>query len=161
MTRPSPRLLKSIALVAFLAGGLLLVRAGALPLWLWCVLAVLVIFMRVVARLDAPIDTLEIGPERITRTLGSKMRKPVIEAVRWDELAKVEVLARATGPDRQEPLLLLYGASGAGVAVPGPLARQHDLPGLLRQRLPGFDDSLLAQALAATESGRTTVWEKG
>jgi hypothetical protein len=154
------QLLKTIALIAFLAGGLLLVRAGALPLWLWCLLAVLVIVMRMVTRLDAPVDTLEISAEHITRTLSSKMRRPVTEAVRWDELSKVDVLARETGPDKQEPLFLLYGASGAGVAVPGPLARQHDLGGLLRQRLPGFDEGLLAQALAATERGRYTLWQK-
>lgn len=160
MTRPNTQLLKTIALVAFLAGGLLLVRAGALPLWLWFVLAVLVLIMRVVTRMDAQDDTLELGPERITRTLGSKMRRQITEAVRWDELTKVEVLARETGPDKQEPLFLLYGATDAGVAVPGPLARQHDLAGLLRQRLPGFDEGRLAQALAAADSGRYTLWEK-
>lgn len=153
--------LKTLAIVAFLGGGLLLVRMGALPFWLWCVLAALAVFMRVVTRMDAYRDELLVDAEGVKRTHGSKMRKQLTEAVPWTELAKVEVLARETGPDKQQPLFLLHGAGTNGVAVPGPLAQRHDLPGTLRQRLPGFRDDLLAQALAATEAGTFTLWEKG
>ena len=88
------------------------------------------------------------------------MRRQLTEMVRWDELARVELLARETGPDKQEPLFLLHGKGAAGVAVPGPLAQRHDLVGLLRQRLPGFRDDLLGQALASPESRTFTLWEK-
>lgn len=161
MARNPRELLKTLLLVAFLGGGLLLVRAGGLPFWLWCVLAAVTVFMRVVTRMDAHADALVVDAEGVTRTHGSKMRRQLTEAVRWGELAKVEVLARETGPGKQQPLFLLHGAGTNGVAVPGPLAQQHDLPGTLRQRLPGFRDDLLAQALAATETGTFTLWEKG
>ena len=160
MTRKTRELLKTLALVAFLAGGLVLVRIGALPLWLWLVLTALTVFLRYAARMDAYTDQLEVGDAGVTRTHGSRMRKQLTEAVRWDELTKVEVLARETGPDKQEPLFLLHGAGTNGVAVPGALAQQHDLAGILRRRLPGLREDLLAQALAASDSGAFVLWEK-
>lgn len=160
MTRKTVELLKTLALIAFLAGGLMLVRIGALSLWLWCVLTAVTIFMRYAARLDAYSDRLEIGDQGVTRTHGSRMRKYLTEAVRWDELTKVEVLAREAGADKQEPLFLLHGAGTNGVAVAGALAHEHDLVGTLQRRLPGFRQDALAQALAASERGAFTLWEK-
>jgi len=160
MTRKNFELLKTLALVAFLAGGLLLVRMGVLPAWLWIVLTLLTIGMRTVARMDAYVDEIAVNDDGVTRTHGSKMRRRMTESVRWDELAKVEVLARETGPDKQDALFLLHGAGSNGVAIPGPLAQQHDLAGRLRERLPGLREDRLAQALAASESGAFTLWEK-
>jgi hypothetical protein len=160
MTRKTGELLKTLALVAFLAGGLVLVRIGALPLWLWGVLTAVTVFMRYAARLDAYTEQLEIGDQGVTRRHGSRMRQQLTEAVRWDELTKVEVLARETGADKQEPLFLLHGPGTRGVAVPGALAQQHDLTGLLQRRLAGFDTAALAQALAADRSGRYVLWER-
>ena len=160
MTRKTGELLKTLALVAFLAGGLVLVRIGALPLWLWGVLTAVTVFMRYAARLDAYTEQLEIGDQGVTRRHGSRMRQQLTEAVRWDELTKVEVLARETGADKQEPLFLLHGAGTNGVAVAGALAQQHDLVGALQRRLPGFREDALAQALAASENGAFILWEK-
>jgi hypothetical protein len=160
MTRKNGEMLKTLALVAFLAGGLVLVRIGALPLWLWGVLTVLTVFLRYAARMDAYTDELEVGDAGVTRRHGSRMRKQLVEAVRWDELTKVEVLARETGAHKQEPLFLLHGIGTNGVAVPGALAQQHDLAGILQRRLPGLHAERLAQALAASESGAFVVWEK-
>ena len=160
MTRKTRELLKTLALIAFLAGGLLLVRMGALPLWVWFAMFVLLAVVRIVTRMDAYSDELVVGAEGVTRTHGSKMRKQLTEAVRWDELSRVEVRARETGPDRQDALFLLHGEGTNGVAVPGPLAQRLDLAATLRQRLPGFRDDLLAQALAAGESGAFVLWEK-
>lgn len=160
MTRKTGELLKTLALVAFLAGGLVLVRMGALPLWLWGVLTAMTVFMRYAARLDSYTDQLEIGEGGVARRHGSRMRQQLTEAVRWDELTKVEVLSRETGADKQAPLFLLHGPGTNGVAVPGALAQQHDLTGILQRRLAGFDTAALAQALAASGSGRYVLWEK-
>jgi hypothetical protein len=118
------------------------------------------VLLRVAARLDAYTDRLFVDADGITRRHGSRLRHELTEAVRWDELTRVEVLARETGPDKQEPLFLLHGAGTNGVAVPGALARQHGLADTLRQRLPGWREDRLAQALAATESGAFALWEK-
>ena len=161
MRRKNAELLKTLALVAFLAGGLLLVRIGALPAWLWIVLTLVTIGMRLVARLDAYADELAIDEAGITRRHGSRMRRQLVEAVRWDELARVEVLARETGPDRQQALFLLHGVGSNGVAVPGELAERQGLVAALRQHLPGLREDSLAQALAAGEPGAYLLWEKG
>ena len=93
------------------------------------------------------------------REHGSRLRKKVVESVRWDELDSVEVRARETGPQRDQMLFLLYGRTGNGVAVPGPLAQQHNLADALARRLPGLRQDLLAQATAAREPGAYTLWE--
>lgn len=160
MTRKTGELLKTLALVAFLAGGLVLVRIGALPPWLWGVLTAVTVFMRYAARLDAYTEQLEIGDHGVARRHGSRMRQQLTEAVRWDELTRVEVLTRETGADKHEPLFLLHGAGTSGVAVPGALAQQHGLVGILRRRLAGFDTAALAQALAEGENRRYVLWEK-
>ncbi len=151
--------MKSLLLLAFLAGGLLLVRAGALPLTLWLALAALMIVVRMLPRIDAYQDDLQIGEDGIRRQHGSRLRKTVVESVRWDELVVVEVRARETGPQRDQMLFLLYGRADNGVAVPGPLAQQHGLAEVLARRLPGWRQDLLVEAMAATEPARFTLWE--
>ena len=89
MTRKTGELLKTLALVAFLAGGLVLVRIGALPLWLWGVLTAVTVFMRYAARLDAYTEQLEIGDQGVTRRHGSRMRQ---------QLTCCMVPARVAGP---------------------------------------------------------------
>jgi hypothetical protein len=152
---------KSLLLVAFLVAGLFLVYAGALPLWMWFVLTAVTVFMRLLARLDAPVEELTVTEEGLTRRLASPMRPPTVETVRWDALARVEVRTRETGPRRREPLFLLFGGDGGGVAVAGPLAERHGLVALLRQRLPGFREQALADALATAQRSTFTLWEKG
>src|SRR5215468_6280147 len=51
MARPTRELAKSLYCVAFLAAGLLLVRSGALPLWLFAVAVVVVAGARVLSHL--------------------------------------------------------------------------------------------------------------
>jgi hypothetical protein len=150
---------KSLFLLAFLVGGLLLVRTGALPFWLWLVTAALVTLTRVLPRIDAYRDELQVGEDGVRREHGSRLRKTVVESVRWDELGSVEVRARETGPQREQMLFLLYGRAGNGVAVPGPLAQQHALAETLARRLPGWRQDLLAQATSATEPAAYTLWQ--
>jgi hypothetical protein len=153
--------LKSLLLIGFLAGGLLLVRAGALPLALYAALALLLIVVRMLPRLDAYSDELQVGDEGVVRQHGSRLRKTTVESVRWDQLRAVEVRTRETGPQHDQMLFLMFGREGSGVAVPEPLARQHRLAETLARRLPGWRQDLLAQAMAATEPAAFTLWEAG
>jgi hypothetical protein len=159
MTRKR-ELFKTIALIAFLAAGLYLVRIGVLPLWAWGLLTLAVIFMRVIARMDRYVEELSVTDDGVVRTHGSRMRKQMHESVRWDELTQVEAISQEAGPEKKEVLFLLHGAQGRGVAVRGALAQQHDLPAQLRRRLPGFQDDQLAQALAAGERHTFVLWER-
>lgn len=160
MTRNS-ELLKTIALIAFLAGGLFLVRAGVLPLWAWVLLTLAVIFMRVIGRMDQYAEELSVTEQGVVRTHGSRMRRQMKESVLWDELTRVEAISQEAGPEKKDVLLLLHGAGHNGVAVRAALARQHDLAGQLRRRLPGFQDDQLAQALAASERQTFVLWKRG
>ena len=161
MQRSTRESLKTLLLVAFLAGGLLLVRAGALPAWVWVLLTLVTIAMRLLARMDAYQDELLVTDTGITRRHGSRVRKTSEESVRWDELEKVEVLTHETGPASADLLFLLHGRGTNGVAVSGALAHKHGLPELLQQRLPGFRTEQLAQAQAATGKAAFLLWESG
>jgi len=151
--------LKSLLLVAFLFGGLWLVRTGVLPAAAWVVSVVVVIVVRLLPRLDAYHEELRVGDDGVTRKHGSRLRKTTVESVRWDELRAVEVRAHEIGPQREQMLFLLFGRDGNGVAVPGPLAQQHALPEALASRLPGWRQDQLAEAAAATEPATFTLWE--
>jgi len=160
MARPVRELAKILYFVAFLAAGLLLVRSGALPVWLFVIAVVLVAGMRVLSRLDAYQDDLSVSAESITRVHGSRMRKMTEETVRWNDLERVELLAREVGPDKQDMLFVLHGTGDSGVAIAGPVADRHGLPGLLAARLPGFRQDLVQEARAATQQASFLLWER-
>jgi hypothetical protein len=151
---------KSILLIAFLAGGLLLVRAGALPAWAWVLLTGLAIIIRTLSNMDRLREELLVSDESITRRLVSPLRRPTEERVRWDDLVRVLLITHETGPGRRDMLFLLYGASKSGVAVPEPVAEAHGLPAILESHLPGFRSDQLAAARAASERDTFVLWEK-
>ncbi|GAB3651349.1 hypothetical protein [Ramlibacter alkalitolerans] len=147
-------------LAALVASGLLLVQAGALPFWVWAVVAALAIGTRLLAHVDRYRDELFLSEEGVSRQHGSRLRKTSTESVRWDELVKVEVLTNETGAGRKDLLLLLYGTQGSGVAVPGSVAKSHALVPALERRLPGFRTDAFAQAERSTERRSWTLWER-
>jgi hypothetical protein len=160
MARPTRELAKILYFVAFLAAGLLLVRSGALPVWMFAVAVVLVAGMRVLSRLDAYQDDLSLSDDGITRVHGSRMRKMTEEKVRWAELERVELLTREVGPEKQDMVFVLYGTGTSGVAIAGPVADRHGLPALLAARLPGFRQDRVDEARAATQQASFVLWER-
>ena len=146
-------------LAVLVAGGLLLVQAGALPFWLWAMVAALVGGTQLLAHADRYRDQLVVSDEGIVREHGSRLRKTLTESVRWEELSRVDVLANETGAGRKDLLFLLYGGAGQGVAVPGSVARSHDLAAVLERRLPGFRTEALAEAQASAERRAWTLWQ--
>ena len=161
MKRRASPLTKTLIQVAFLGAGLVLVRMGALPFWLWCVLVALAVGMNLLARMDVHQDELVVSDQGITRQHGSPLRQKSVETVRWDQLTRVDLLTREVGPDNSDMLYLLHGQGEDGVAVSGALAEQHGLVGLLRGRLAGFREDQLQAALAAQERATFTLWESG
>jgi hypothetical protein len=151
---------RTVLLVAFLAAGLLLVRSGALSLWIYLLLTAVVIATRVIARMDAYQEDLLFTDEGLTRQHGSKLRKVLNESVRWDEVRRIEVLTHETGPGRKDLLFLLYGTGEAGVAVPGPVAERHGLLAELRRRFPGLQEDQWSQAQAASGRASFLLWER-
>ena len=153
-------LLNTIALVVFLAGGLLLVWAGVLPIWAWNLLTVITIGARVITRLDRFSEDLSLTEQGVTRTYGSRFRKQVRESASWDGIRRVEAISHEAGAQKQDVLFLLYGSDAKGVAVPAALALKHDLLGQLRRHLPGLRDDEFARATAASDRQTFVLWEK-
>ena len=127
-------LFNTVALLVFLAGGLLLVGAGVLPIWAWNLAALIVIAARVITRLDRFTEELAVTDRGVTRTYGSRFRKQATESASWDEIGRVEAISHETGAQKKDALFLLYGTDKNGVAVPASLAQKHDLVGELRRR---------------------------
>lgn len=157
---PRKPLAKNLYLVFFLGIGLLLVRAGALPFWLWTVITLFAIAMRVIAAMDVQQEELMVTDSGITRRYGSRVRRQEVESVRWADITRVEAISREIGPQQQDVLLLLHGEGGAGVAVAVPLADRHGLTAQLQARLPGFAVEQLDAARAATERANFLLWER-
>jgi len=151
---------KNLYLLVFLGIGLMLVHAGAMPLWLWLVVTVFAVGMRVLAGLDVHQEVLSVTDVAVTRQHGSRVRRVETESVRWNDLTRVEALSRETGPNQQDVLFLLHGRGGNGVAIASALADQHGLPAQLQAHLPGFDVQQLEAARAATERARFVLWER-
>jgi hypothetical protein len=152
--------LKVLGLALFLAGGLFLVHVGALPFWLWGVLCLVTIFIRLLPRIDPYRDELTVSDQGIVRQHGSRLRRTSTESVRWDELQRVDVVNDAPGSAGKDLLFLLYGQGQNGVAIPRPVAEKHGLLGLLEARLPGFRGEQLDAAAAAGQPTRITLWER-
>ena len=151
---------KLLGLAFFLACGLFLVHVGALPFWLWVVLCLVAIVIRLLPRLDPYRDELTVSDQGIVRQHGSRLRRTMTESVRWDELRRVEVVNDTPKAAGRNLLFLLYGRGQDGVAVPRQVAEQHGLLALLQARLPGFRGDQVDAASAAAEPTRVTLWER-
>ena len=147
-------------LAALVASGLFLVQRGALPFWIWAVVAAVAVGMRLLGHVDRYQDELLVSEEGVSRRHGSKLRRTSVESVRWDDLVKVDALANETGAGRKELLFLLYGSTGNGVAVPDGVAAAHQLVPILERRLPGFRSDALAEARSSAERRSWTLWER-
>lgn len=152
-------LLKVVLLIAFLGGGLLLVKTDGLPFWGWCLLAGMTLLMLYLPGFNPYLDELLVSEEGVIRRFGPKLRKKTIEKIDWRQLSKVEVVTNELGPFQEDMMFLLHGADGAGVAVPGGLAARHGLIAVLQQRLKGFRNEELIEAAGSVSTASFTLWE--
>jgi hypothetical protein len=79
------------------------------------------------------------------------------EEIAWADLREVWILTTDEGPFVDDLYFGLVGRDGKGVAVPQGLATQHDLLAHL-QKLPGFDNTAVVQAMGSTVNQRFLVW---
>jgi hypothetical protein len=155
----SVEFLKVALLIAFLAAGLLLVKADGLPFWGWCLLAGITLAMLYLPGFNPYLDELVVSEEGVIRRFGPKLRKKTVEKVDWHQLSKVEVVTNELGPFQEDMVFLLHGAGGAGIAVPGGLAAKHGLVAVLQQRLNGFRNKELIEAAGSVSPATFTLWE--
>jgi hypothetical protein len=83
-------------------------------------------------------------------------RGQVLEEVRWDDLAEVQIVTTPRGPGHDDVFWLLGGRDGRGVCVPS----EHIPPGFVDrlQRLPDFDDRAVIEAMGSTGGGQFHCW---
>jgi hypothetical protein len=81
-----------------------------------------------------------------------------IERVAWDDLQRVEILTTDQGPFVPDVFWVLHG-SKSGCVVPQGATGERELMERL-QRLHGFRNDVVIEAMPSTETRRFTCWEK-
>ena len=92
--------------------------------------------------------------------LGVKCRRPdqTVESVAWDDLQCVEVVNTDEGPFVADVFWVLHG-SNSGCAIPQGATGESQLLERL-QRLPGFDNGALINAMGVTTNQRSVCWRR-
>ncbi|WP_024802429.1 hypothetical protein [Nocardia sp. BMG51109] len=94
----------------------------------------------------------EINDRFVRRTLENGR----IEEVAWHDLTEVRIITTADGPFADDVFFVLIGAKGNGCVVPHSAA---DSGFLLRlQRLPGFDNAKVVEAMGSVTDRQFLVW---
>jgi hypothetical protein len=99
-------------------------------------------------------DVVTFDADKVLRTLPDGRT----ESVRWDELEKVWILTTEQGPAADDVFWMLDGKSG-GCSVPSEAEGMQEL--LLRlQRLPGFNNAAVIQAMGSTANAQFLCWSR-
>ncbi|WP_280268285.1 hypothetical protein [Nocardia wallacei] len=97
----------------------------------------------------------EINDRFVRRTLDNGR----IEEVAWHDLSEVRIITTADGPFADDVFFVLIGAKGNGCVVPHSAA---DTAFLVRlQRLPGFDNAKVIEAMSSVTDRQFLVWRRG
>ena len=80
------------------------------------------------------------------------------EHVTWDELEEVGIMTTSEGPFVEDVFWMLIGRDGNGCAVPGGLLPDGLLARL--QRLPGFDNIAVCEAMGSCDDASFLCWRR-
>ena len=83
----------------------------------------------------------------------------VVEQVAWDELVGVDIVTTDQGPYAEDVFFVLHGKDGNGAVVPQEIAVAERLLERL-QKLPGFDNGKVIEAMGCSENARFVCWKK-
>lgn len=91
---------------------------------------------------------------------GVACRRPegLVESVAWADLRAVLIETNDSGPFLMDVFWILIGAH-SGCVVPQGATGEHELLDRL-QRLPGFDNQALIDAMLSTDNQRFLCWER-
>jgi hypothetical protein len=96
----------------------------------------------------------EINDRFVRRTLDNGR----VEEVLWQDLSEVRIITTADGPFADDVFFVLIGAKGNGCVVPHSAA---DTAFLLRlQKLPGFDNEKVIEAMGTSADRQFLVWRR-
>jgi hypothetical protein len=101
-------------------------------------------------------DRVSITPEVVTRFRPDGVQ----ETVRWADLAEVGIITTDEGPWSEDVFWLLVGCDGkSGCAVPQCAEGSKELLEVL-QKLPGFDNEAVIEAMGSTSNAKFTCWKR-
>jgi hypothetical protein len=80
------------------------------------------------------------------------------ETVAWSDLTEIMILNEDAFPVGSQ-YWLLAGSDGNGVAIPSEAEGMQDLLGAMQERLSGFDNAAVVQAMGSLD-GAFRVWKK-
>jgi hypothetical protein len=103
---------------------------------------------------DRKPDQVSFDDSTITRT----MPNGKTETVRWDDLKEVGIITTDEGPFNEDVYWILEGING-GCAVSGGAEGMKELLGRL-QKLPGFDNKAVIEAMGSTQNNRFLCWRR-
>lgn len=84
------------------------------------------------------------------------------ETLPWTELANVSVLTTDEGPHAPDLFWVLRSRDGRKTLIVPMNARgEHDLLHAMQERLEGFDNMAVVEAMGSTEKASFTIWEAG
>ncbi len=102
-------------------------------------------------------------PDRVAVTSDAVTRfRPdgVQESVRWDDLVEVQIITTEEGPWSEDVFWLLIGSDAkSGCAVPQGAEGANTLLEAL-QKLPGFDNKAVIEAMGSTSNARFVCWKR-
>ncbi len=81
------------------------------------------------------------------------------EEVAWADLVEVQIVTTDEGPFVDDVFFLLAGAGGKGCCVPQGAPGSEPLLDRL-QKLPGFDNAKVIDAMGCSENARFVCWKK-
>jgi hypothetical protein len=82
-----------------------------------------------------------------------------VEAVSWDDLQEVGVLTTSDGPFAEDVFFVLIGRDGTWCVIPQGAPESTPLLERL-QRLPGFDNEALIEAMTSTRDAKFVCWRR-
>jgi hypothetical protein len=82
-----------------------------------------------------------------------------VEQVAWRDLAEVAIVTTDEGPFMEDAYFVLQAADGSGCVVPSGAEASRALRERL-QRLAGFDNERVIEAMTTATNGRFVCWRR-
>jgi hypothetical protein len=138
--------------------GVLGALSGGMPWWPGVFFAACAVGLLLGSDLPRFVDDIEVSAQGVRRTYGPRLWVKKVEAISWDALSKVEIVADRL--DAEEVSFLLYGSDGRPMPVSDAQAETEGLVMEMQKRLPDFDERRFDEACQRVRNGPTLVWEK-
>jgi len=123
-------------------------------MWMLLALIIALACVPLIPQLGRAPLTVVVDDVGVRRMSGARVH----ERCDWSALVQVSIVTTDVGPGREDLFFLLHATDGSGCAVPHSDAVAVDLLTAL-QRLPGFDNAAVAEAMGSTTEAMFVCWK--